>query len=154
MGYDLFTTVAAFRRLVTMFKRARTTEPLSDAAGVRIDRPDAEILVHLLEAGEPRRIGAIADALQVESPHITRHVCALERRGLLERVRDPGDGRAWRINLTSQGLGTAEQCRRFTAKWIGAALAEWSDSDRAELQRLLVKLADDVSHKMHHTAVN
>ncbi|RBQ15545.1 MarR family transcriptional regulator [Spongiactinospora rosea] len=153
MGYDLFTTVAAFRRLVTMLKRAKT-EQLSDASGARIDRPDVEILVHLLEVAEPRRIGAIADALRVESPHVTRHVCAMERRGLLERVRDPDDGRAWRINLTSDGRHTAEECRRFTAKWIGAAVAGWPESDRAELQRLLVKLANDVSHELRDSTVN
>jgi DNA-binding MarR family transcriptional regulator len=144
MDEDLQTTVSAFRRLVTMLNRGKTHERLTEAAGVRLDRPDVQILVSLLEAGEPRRVGAIADTLQVESPHVTRHVAALEQRGLVERVRDPDDGRAWRITLTDEGAVAADRCRQVTNDWLGGALAGWSGADRAELSRLMNKLADDL----------
>ncbi|MEV5496035.1 winged helix DNA-binding protein [Nonomuraea fuscirosea] len=144
MDEDLQTPVTAFRRLVTMLNRGKTHERLTEAAGVRLDRPDVQILVHLRDVGEPRRIGAIADSLQVESPHVTRHVAALEQRGLVERVRDPDDGRAWRITLTEEGTVAADHCRRVTNEWLGGALAGWSGADRAELNRLMTKLADDL----------
>jgi DNA-binding MarR family transcriptional regulator len=144
MGEDLNRTVGAFRRLVTTLNRAKTHERLTEAAGVRLDRPDVQILVHLLDAGEPRRIGVIAEGLQVESPHVTRHVAALEQRGLVERVRDADDRRAWRIALTEEGAEVANRCRKVTTEWFEDALADWSDADRAELSRLMVKLSDDV----------
>ncbi|GAA3667241.1 MarR family transcriptional regulator [Nonomuraea antimicrobica] len=144
MDDDLQATVAAFRRLVTTLNRGKTHERLTEAAGVRLHRPDVEVLVTLLDAGEPRRIGSIAETLQVESPHVTRHVAALEQRGLVERVRDPDDGRAWRIALTEEGAEVAGRCRRVTGAWIEGALEGWSDADRAELSRLLGKLSDDV----------
>lgn len=144
MGEDLNKTVGAFRRLVTTLNRAKTHERLTEAAGVRLDRPDVQIVVHLLDTGEPRRIGVIAEALQVESPHVTRHVAALEQRGLVERVRDADDRRAWRIALTEEGVEVANRCRKVTAGWFEDALADWSESDRAELSRLMVKLSDDV----------
>ncbi|HEX4814214.1 MAG TPA: MarR family winged helix-turn-helix transcriptional regulator [Nonomuraea sp.] len=144
MDVDLDRTVSAFRALVTTLNRVKTHERLTEAAGVRLDRPDVQILVHLLDSGEPRRIGMIAEGLQVESPHVTRHVSALERRGLVERVRDPDDGRAWRIALTGEGAEVARRCRRVTTEWFETALAGWPAEDRAELTRLLEKLSTDV----------
>ncbi|MEV1172863.1 MarR family winged helix-turn-helix transcriptional regulator [Nonomuraea sp. NPDC049784] len=144
MDEDLNTTVVAFRSLVTTLNRAKTHERLTEAAGVRLDRPDVQILVHLLDAGEPHRIGAIAAGLQVESPHVTRHVASLEQRKLVERVRDPDDGRAWRIALTEQGAEVASRCRRVTTEWFEGALADWPEADRTELSRLMGKLSDDL----------
>ncbi|MEU7856434.1 MarR family transcriptional regulator [Nonomuraea sp. NPDC049141] len=144
MGEDLNKTVAAFRRLVTTLNRAKTHERLTEAAGVRLDRPDVQILVYLLDSGEPRRVGAIAEGLQVESPHVTRHVSSLEQRGLLSRVKDPDDGRAWRIALTDEGAAAAASCRRITTEWFDAAISDWPDAERAELGRLLSKLSDDL----------
>lgn len=144
MDEDLQRTVVAFRRLVTTLNRAKTHDRLTEAAGVRLDRPDVQILVHLLDAGEPRRIGAIAEGLQVESPHVTRHVTSLEQRDLVRRVRDPDDGRAWRVTLTEEGAEVAGRCRRVTTDWFEGALAEWSEEDRAELSRLMGKLSDDL----------
>ncbi|MFG1958413.1 MarR family winged helix-turn-helix transcriptional regulator [Nonomuraea sp. NPDC049028] len=144
MGEDLSKTVSAFRRLVTTLNRAKTHDQLTQAAGVRLDRPDVQILVYLLDAGEPRRVGAIAEGLQVESPHVTRHVSSLEQRGLLSRVKDPDDGRAWRIALTDEGAEAATRCRRITVDWFDAAIADWPAEERAELERLLSKLSDDL----------
>ncbi|MGW0805597.1 MarR family winged helix-turn-helix transcriptional regulator [Nonomuraea sp. NPDC002799] len=144
MDADLNATVSAFRQLVTTLNRGKTHDRLTEAAGVRLDRPDVQILVHLLDAAEPRRIGLIAEGLQVESPHVTRHVAALEQRALVERVRDPDDGRAWRIALTEEGAEVAAKCRRVTTEWFEGALAGWSEADRAELSRLMGKLSEDV----------
>lgn len=148
MDDDLRTTVAAFRRLVTTLNRGKTHERLTEAAGVRLDRPDVQILVDLLEAEEPRRIGVIAESLQVESPHVTRHVAALEQRGLVERVRDPDDGRAWRIALTGNGAEAALKCRAVTDEWLRGALAGWPERDKSELSRLLGKLSDDLQEHL------
>ncbi|NRQ38170.1 MarR family transcriptional regulator [Nonomuraea sp. NN258] len=144
MGAELDRTVAAFRRLVTTLNRGKTHERLTEAAGVRLDRPDVQIIAYLLDAGEPRRVGMIAEALQVESPHVTRHVTRLEERGLVNRVRDPDDGRAWRIALTPEGAEAAVRCRQVTSDWFETALAEWSQEDREQLSRLMERLAGDV----------
>ena len=151
MDEDLNRTVSAFRTLVTTLNRAKTHERLTAAAGVRLDRPDVQILVHLLDGG-PRRIGLIAEGLQVESPHVTRHVAALEQRGLVERVRDPDDGRAWRIALTEEGAEVAGRCRRVTTDWFEGALAEWSEADRADLSRLMGRLSDDLCSHLKERA--
>ncbi|SDM26876.1 MarR family winged helix-turn-helix transcriptional regulator [Nonomuraea jiangxiensis] len=153
MDDDLNGTVAAFRTLVTTLNRGKTHERLTEVAGVRLDRPDLQVLIYLLDSGEPRRIGAIAEGLQVESPHVTRHVAALEQRDLVERVRDPDDGRAWRIALTEEGAEVAARCRRVTTDWFAGALTDWSEADRAELSRLLRKLSEDLSDHLRAQAV-
>ncbi|MBO3749116.1 MarR family transcriptional regulator [Streptosporangiaceae bacterium NEAU-GS5] len=145
MDEELSRTVSAFRRLVTTINRAKTHDRIVEAAGVHLDRPDVQILTYLLDAAQPRRVGAIAEGLQVESPHVTRHVALLERRDLLVRVQDPDDRRAWLIDLTPAGIDAARRCREVTTTWFADALAGWPDADRAELSRLLGQLADDLS---------
>jgi DNA-binding MarR family transcriptional regulator len=144
MDDDLNVTVAAFRRLVTSLNRAKTHDRMTEAAGVRLDKPDVQILAYLQDANGPRRVGAIAEGLQVESPHVTRHVATLEKRGLLKRVKDPDDGRAWQIALTPEGADAASRCRRVSLEWFDAAMGDWPEQERAELARLLSKLSNDL----------
>lgn len=46
------------------------------------------------------RLSTLATQLGVERPTVTRMVQRLERAGLVERTRDPQDGRAWRVSPT------------------------------------------------------
>ncbi|WP_214323101.1 MarR family winged helix-turn-helix transcriptional regulator [Nonomuraea sediminis] len=154
MDERLTGTVAAFRQIIATLRREKMAGGLSRAAGMPLDQPDVQVLVYLLDAGEPRRVGAIADGLQVAGPHVTRHVSALEGRGLLERVRDPEDGRAWQITLTSEGDKVAQQCVELTTAWFGAAMADWPEEDRDELLRLLTKLNTDVTEHIQRQRVN
>ncbi|MFC4589410.1 MarR family winged helix-turn-helix transcriptional regulator [Sphaerisporangium corydalis] len=148
--------VMALSRLIRALGRARTHDMLTQEAGVQIERPAEKILGSLRVAGEPRRIGAIADELQVESPHVTRHVAVLERRGYVERVADPHDRRASLIRLTPIGEDAADRCRGVTGAWFDAALRNWPEEDRKELIRLVPKLADDLDahfqrlYDLHH----
>ncbi|MBF8185958.1 MarR family transcriptional regulator [Nonomuraea sp. K274] len=153
MDPHLVTTVAAFRRLVSAINRGKTHARLTEAAGVRLDRPDVQVLICLLDADRPLRIGAIAEVLQVESPHVTRHVAGLERLGLVRRVRDPEDGRAWRIMLTDDGTEVAMRCQKVTTAWFEAAVADWSEADRAELARLMGMLSDDLGAHLRDQVV-
>ncbi|MFI6296491.1 MarR family winged helix-turn-helix transcriptional regulator [Nonomuraea sp. NPDC050790] len=145
MDQDLASTVAAFRAVMLTLKRAKTHDMMATVAGMRIDQPDAQVLIHLLDAGEPRRVGVIAQALHVESPHVTRTVNKLEGQGMLERVRDPEDGRAWRIGLTPKGTDVAQVCMRVHTEIFETAMSTWSPQDRADLTRLLGKLSTEMS---------
>jgi DNA-binding MarR family transcriptional regulator len=65
------------------------------------------VLVPLFAAGE-LRLGEIAAAARLSKQAMTTLVRQCEEAGLVERSRDPGDGRAFRIGLTDRG-------RRFQA---------------------------------------
>ena len=90
-------------RLSNTLGRGRLYERARAGAGVALERPAMTILIILNAAGEPLRIGEIANRMQVEGPHVTRQVQALEKDGLVERVVDPADARARLIALTSRG---------------------------------------------------
>jgi DNA-binding MarR family transcriptional regulator len=131
------------QRLVRMLKRSRMHSVMTMTAGVRVERPSLDIL-GVLRDKQPLRIGAIAEELQVESPHVTRHVAWLERHGYVERIQDPRDGRAWLIRLTPSGLDIVSRCSEVTRGWITDVLAAWPEEDRKELARLLPQLVDDL----------
>lgn len=58
------------------------------------------------------RLGELGTRLGITASTLTRNLARLEERGLLERVADPGDGRAQRAALTAAGRDAAEQVRR------------------------------------------
>ncbi|GAA0954659.1 hypothetical protein GCM10009560_78780 [Nonomuraea longicatena] len=72
----------------------------------------------------------------------------LERQELVERVRDPDDGRAWRIWLTPRGTEVAQVCVRVNLELFGVAMADWAPEERADLARLLGKLSEDMNALM------
>jgi DNA-binding MarR family transcriptional regulator len=106
------------------------------------------ILVILHAAAEPRRIGQIAAQMQVAGPHATRHVQALERRGLVERVVDPHDQRARLITLTAQGRRITGRYLDIVYGWFTDAMAGWTAGDRRDLTRLLGRLVDDLAARL------
>jgi DNA-binding MarR family transcriptional regulator len=65
------------------------------------------VLVPLFAQGE-LRLGEIAEAARLSKQAMTTLVRQCEEAGLVERERDPDDGRAFRVSLTARG-------RRFRA---------------------------------------
>ena len=60
------------------------------------------VLVPLFAEGD-LRLGEIADRARMSKQAITGLVARCEKDGLIARVRDPDDGRAFRISLTARG---------------------------------------------------
>ena len=60
------------------------------------------VLVPLFARGE-LRLGEIADMARLSKQAMTTLVRDCERAGLVERERDPSDGRAFRVRLTERG---------------------------------------------------
>ncbi len=130
-------------RLIRMLKPQKMHALTRALTGTDLDRPALDILV-VVRDNQPLRIGAIAEHLQVEGPHVTRHVAALERRGFLERVQDPDDRRAWLIKLTPSGAQVAGLCFQVISQWFTAPTADWPEQDRADFTRLLKRFADEI----------
>lgn len=124
--------------------RGRSYEHVKTAAGVSLERPAMTILINLKTADGPLRVGEIATRMQVEGPHVTRHLNGLEQRGLVERVVDADDRRARRVALTAEGEETADRYLAAVRDWFGEALSDWPEGDRRDLTRLLGRLIDDL----------
>jgi DNA-binding MarR family transcriptional regulator len=143
--------LAAFPRITQLsaaITKGRLVERATEHAGLARDRPAMGVLVSLRTAGEPLRIGEIADRMQVVGPHVTRQVQILEKRGLARRVTDPRDARARLIEPTEAGAEAANRYMASLLGWFTGALADWPQQDRDDLARLLARLADDVTARL------
>lgn len=97
----------------------------------------------------PIRMGDLAAAEQVRPPTMTRTVADLERGGLVRRVPDPDDGRAFRVEATADGRRILGEGRDRRVRALAARVAELPASDRALLARaaeLLERLALPEAH--------
>jgi DNA-binding MarR family transcriptional regulator len=72
-------------------------------------------------------------------------VAALERDGLVERQRDPSDGRGTVIVATQHGLSRLHAVRRARAELYERVLGDWSTEDRRALARLLHQLNESLN---------
>ncbi len=66
-----------------------------------------KLLIHLSVHG-PQTMSEVADGLRVTTPAITGLVDKLEKRGMLERVRDQEDRRVVRVRLVPRAQQMAE----------------------------------------------
>jgi DNA-binding MarR family transcriptional regulator len=148
---DMIELERALQRISHLLTRAKQHDRTVVEAGVSLDRSSAALLRVLADAAEPLRLGALADHLAVEAPHVTRQVQRLERAGLLERIPDPYDRRAQRVRISARGAEAVECVRAVGRRRMAEALAEWSDEDRHRLAVLCHRMVDDfLRHAEQH----
>jgi DNA-binding MarR family transcriptional regulator len=102
------------------------------------------VVLHRLGCAPDVRPSDVAADLGLDASTVSRHLRALERLGLVERAGDPEDRRAQRVSLTDRGRDVLDQAIAQRQAVVATALAGWSDTDRRTLERLLVRLADDL----------
>jgi DNA-binding MarR family transcriptional regulator len=83
----------------------------------------------------PLPIGALAAAEQVRPPTMTRLVAGMERLGLVERARDPADGRVQVIRATAKGRAVLQAGRRRRVEKLVDGLRRLPARERAVLAR-------------------
>jgi DNA-binding MarR family transcriptional regulator len=91
----------------------RLYRPLLDALGLTY--PQYLVLLVLWEQS-PRTVGALGDALDLESSTLTPLLKRLEAGGLVDRRRDPKDERRVIIALTDKGLALRDQAATIPEK--------------------------------------
>jgi DNA-binding MarR family transcriptional regulator len=92
--------------------------------------------------GGPVRLSELADRMGITAPTASRAVDTLVELGLLERLPDPADRRAVRIDVTRPGRKLIEERKARAAAALEPAVAALSAQDRARLAALLTRLAD------------
>jgi len=100
------------------------------------------LLEALAAASGPLSVSEIGDAVGVDQPRASRLVQQAVEMGLVRREADPDDARRTRVALTDEGLRLVRGFRGERRTAIDAALNSFTDAERAELARLLTKLAD------------
>lgn len=100
------------------------------------------LLDALAAASHPLSVGEIADAVGVDQPRASRLVQQAVQLDLVRREADPEDARRTRVALTDAGAALVRGFRGERRETIDAALSGFTDAERADLARLLTKLAD------------
>lgn len=107
------------------------------AAGFPEVRPSfGSVLVPLFEEND-LRIGELGRRSGLSKQAMTSLVRSVEDAGLVSRVRDPEDGRAFRVSLTTRGEALRPIATRVLADLAARTRSQLSD---AELQSLLTSL--------------
>jgi DNA-binding MarR family transcriptional regulator len=86
----------------------RLYRPMLEALGLTY--PQYLVMLVLWEAS-PRTVGALGEALDLESSTLTPLLKRMESQGLVVRARDPEDERRVVITLTQAGAALREQAR-------------------------------------------
>jgi MarR family transcriptional regulator for hemolysin len=100
-------------------------------------RPGMGPILFALFEEDNRSIKEIAARVQLSSSTLTGVLVKMERANLIERRRDPADGRVVRVRLTSLARSLEPRCRQavnYFDKVIGEGL---SDAEIREAKRLL-----------------
>ena len=136
------TQVAMLMRLGEATRRATRLAPHR-----ALDRSAYVILRHLQAAG-PLNVSALAARLNLDGSTVTRQVTALENDSLVERRRDPSDGRGIVIAPTDLGLQQVEAVRRARHDVYALVLRDWDSSDRATLATVLERFTGSLESYM------
>ena len=128
------------RELVMMFRRARNIST-TVAAQVHPDLDPASysLLLMVDDAGSLRGMD-VADRTGLDKSTVSRQIATLVELELLERVPDPDDGRARRIQLSDSGRARLAEVRSQRSKHLREQFASWSTGDLHDLARLLGKI--------------
>ncbi len=84
----------------------------------------------------------LARALITPKPSITFMVKRMEAAGFVQRQAEAGDLRRFRLTLTRPGRKAMETARAILDDAFGRRLARLSACERAELTRLLARMAE------------
>jgi DNA-binding MarR family transcriptional regulator len=103
------------------------------------------LALYELYVGGPMRLNDLAERMGISAPTASRAIDALVSHGLVDRLRDPDDGRALQLGLTASGQARASQREARVAAAFAPALASLSVREREQLVALLSRLASELN---------
>lgn len=90
------------------------------ACGLGVTRAQWKVLFRLTARPGMRQI-ELADMLDIEPITLSRIVDRLEEAGLVDRVADPADRRAWRLHVTAKAQPLVEKLQALADDMIAEA---------------------------------
>jgi DNA-binding MarR family transcriptional regulator len=87
----------------------------------------------------------LAERLDVEPITACRIVDRLEEAGLVERRRDPGDRRAWRLMLTDKAQPILVRLRALAGEMASEAFADFDEAEVEAIRAKLARVRDNVA---------
>jgi DNA-binding MarR family transcriptional regulator len=113
---------------------ARTARRLRQEAGEELSPSQAAALSTINRHG-PLTPSELADRERIRRPTATRLIAVLEEAGLVDRTRDPHDGRSFLVSLSPDGRELLARVRTRKDAYLSRRLRELSPEERATLDR-------------------
>ena len=137
------------RRLLRRLVRVAGLLEPHDHDGVRASASEVFALGELVEAG-PLSQQQLGERLGLEKSTVSRLAAGLERRGWLERVRDPANRRFYRLAVTPAGATAAERFGAHFCRQHQHLFAELTGEERDALLRGMSGLARVMEQHHRH----
>jgi DNA-binding MarR family transcriptional regulator len=112
------------------------------AVGLGVTRAQWKVLFRLTRTPGLRQV-ELADMLDLEPITLCRIVDRLEEAGLVERVRDPEDRRAWRLHVTASAQPLIEKLQAVGAELVARAFSGIDPQDLETTRRVLAQTREN-----------
>jgi len=103
-----------------------------------LDR-SAYLLLHQIITHGSAGVKALAEEFNLDISTVSRQSAALEQKGLVSRVPNPVDGRAFSLQITASGEKELDAYRQERLARMGKLLKNWSEEERKTFGELLAK---------------
>jgi DNA-binding MarR family transcriptional regulator len=137
---------ASLISLVSVMNRPRNDERLIEAAGIRLDQALFRLLVVIERVG-PIGVVDLADRLGRDYTTISRQVARLERMELVVRRDNAQDRRVREAVIAPKGKAMTDRLDAARERMGREVFATWSETELADLVRLMRKLADALEER-------
>jgi DNA-binding MarR family transcriptional regulator len=114
------------------------------AVGLGVTRAQWKVLFRLTRHPGMRQI-ELADMLDIEPITLSRIVDRLEEAGLVERLADPLDRRAWRLHVTAKSEPLVEKLHALADEMIAEAFAGIDPKDIEITRAVLGRARENAS---------
>jgi len=112
------------------------------AVGLGLTRAQWKVLFKLTRKPGLRQV-ELADLLELEPITLCRIVDRLEEAGLVERVRDPDDRRAWRLHVTASAQPLVAKLQAIGAELVDRAFDGIDPKDIETTRRVLAQAREN-----------
>src|SRR5262245_38647727 len=119
---------------------ARVATALADMLPAGVDIHAYATLV-ALSGRVTRSQKSLAETISVSRTTMVKIAADLSAQGLVERVRNPDDRRSYALTRTADGAAAARTWKRHADALEDSITASFTTSEREELHRLLVRVA-------------
>lgn len=126
-------------RLVKLFSAMRQVAPKVHPG---VDTSSYPILFVL--ARGPMRVSALAESIHSDVSTVSRQVSALAAHGLVEKIADTEDRRAFIVTITPAGADVIERLQHQRCRWFQAMLEDWEPVEVEALRTSLDRFSAEV----------
>ena len=102
-------------------------------------QPASYLMLAYLGQHGPMRASTVADLFSIDKGAISRQVTHLIELGLIEKSRDPEDGRAWLLTATPDARQRLEQVAVSRRRYLADRLDGWEAGDLEAFTHLLAR---------------